>query len=215
MAAKKVINPTVKKDTGKAPVPKAAKKPAKSIKKSKASVNRKPTYTWDVVEAQKLYISDSKQSYSSIAKKYGVNKKTVEDYAKKHEWVKLRQNTVEKGLETFQDKQASLISETNDDHLRIFKNSRNIAYNNLVKISKQAGEGIIDVKELNGNINAITEAVKGERTVLGLPTLIQSFGPGKDADQEEATWATILASVEQARKEGLTGDAGHGSQEPR
>lgn len=211
--AKKVINPTVKKDTGKAPVSKAVKKPAKKAKKTTRSANRKPTYTWDVVEAQKLYISDSKQSYASIAEKYGVNKKTVEDYAKKHEWVKLRQNTVEKGLDNFKDKHAQIISETNDEHLRIYKNARNIAYNNLVKISKAAGEnGTIDVKELNGSIYGISKAIEGERTVLGLPTVIQQFGPGKDVEQEEATWASILASVEEARKAGLTGDAGLGTE---
>lgn len=211
--AKKVINPTVKKDTGKAPVSKAAKKPAKKAKKTTRSANRKPTYTWDVVEAQKLYISDTKQSYASIAAKFGVNKKTVEDYAKKHEWVKLRQNTVEKGVKSFADKHAELISETNEEHLRIYKNARNIAYNNLVKISKAAGEqGTIDVKELNGSIYGISKAIEGERTVLGLPTVIQQFGPGKDVEQEEATWASILASVEEARKAGLTGDAGLGTE---
>jgi len=211
--AKKVINPTVKKDTGKAPVSKAAKKPAKSSKKKTRSANRKPTYTWDVVEAQKLYISDSKQSYKSIADKFGVNKKTVEDYAKKHEWVKLRQNTVEKGLDNFADKHAALISDTNEEHLRLFKNARNIAYNNLVKVSKQAGDnGIIDVKELNGNIFGMSKAIEGERMVLGLPTVIQSFPNPKDDQQEEATWAAILASVNEARKQGAGGNAQPGTE---
>lgn len=202
-AQKKVINPTVKKDVTKATVSRAAKKPAKKAAKKTRSANSKPAYTWDVVEAEKLYLSDNTVTYESLAKKYGVAKRTVQRYATQHTWPERRQSVTEKGLETFQDKHAALIAETNDDHLRIFKNSRNIAYNNLVKISKKAGDGIIDVKELNGSIAAVTEAVKGERTVLGLPTLIQSFGPGKDAEQEEATWATILASVEEARKAGM------------
>jgi len=211
-AQKKVINPTVKKGAVKATVSKAAKKPTKKAPKKTRSANSKPKYTWDVVEAEKLYLSDTKQSYETLAKKYGVSLTTVQRYGTKHGWPERRQNAVEKGLETFQDKHAALIAETNDDHLRIFKNSRNIAYNNLVKISKKAGDGIIDVKELNGSIAAVTEAVKGERTVLGLPTLIQSFGPGKDAEAEEATWATILASVEEARKAGMI-DAKPGSEQ--
>lgn len=179
------------------------KKTTKKPQSKGRSVNSKPKYKWDVVEAEKLYLSDASVSYSDIAKKYGVALTTVKNYGKAHDWPEQRQRLTEKGLESFAEKHAALISETNDDHLRIFKNSRNIAYNNLVKISKQAGDKIIDVKELSGNISAISEAVKSERMVLGLPTLIQQFGPTKDVEEEEATWATILTSVEEARKAGL------------
>lgn len=210
--AKKVIKPTVKKDAGKAPVSKPAKKPAKKSKKSTRSANRKPTYTWDVVEAEKLYLSDSKQSYQSIADKFGVTKTTVERYAKQHEWVKRRQSVVEKGIKTFEDKQAELISETNEEHLRIFKNTRNILYNEIVKNAK--GESTkADIKLLGNAVYAMGKAIEGERTVLGLPTVIQQHDDGSKGADNEATWADILASVEEARKAGATGDAGHSSQE--
>lgn len=207
--AKKQSNPIVKKDVTKRPVSSSAKKPAKKAKKTTRSANRKPTYKWDVVAAEKLYLSDTTVSLQDIADKFGVTKKTVGEYAKKHEWTKRRQNVAEKGLEKFEDQHAELISTTNEEHLRLFKNARNIAYNNLVKVSKQAGEqGIIDVKELNGNIYGMSKAIEGERMVLGLPTVIQAFPKPKDDAQEEMTWAAILASVNEARREGKTGDAG-------
>ncbi len=182
------------------------KKGAKPIKKD--SPNR--TYTWDVIAAEKEYLSDSRVSYSAISKKYGVTLRTVQRYATSHEWPKRRQNVVEKGLEKFEDEQAKIISESNQRHISLFKNGQTAANTALVRILKAAKKDtdIPDMKDLSKAIYSLSEAIKGERTVLGLPTMIQSFGGGKDAEKEVATWADILASVEEARR-----DAGHSTKE--
>ena len=66
------------------------------------------------MSAQKEYITDHRQTYASIASKYGIGKRAVEQFAEANDWVGLRQELVESGLKAYEDKHRQIIAETND-----------------------------------------------------------------------------------------------------
>jgi len=172
----------------------------KVSKKTPRSVNKKPIYKWDVINAEKDYLSDTTMSYKQIAEKYKINVRTVENYAKANNWVERRFELGKKGLEKFEDSQAELISKTNQEHIKMFKNARNIVYNEMIKHATIAGKNPIPIKDLNGIVFALSKAIDGERTVLGLPTEIRGV---KEADGEKdmASWTDLMLAVMEADKD--------------
>ena len=108
--AKKPVAPTQSKTT---------KKKTETKKTATRTRKRQWTYSWDVVSAQKEYITDHRQTYASIASKYGIGKRAVEQFAEANDWVGLRQELVESGLKAYEDKHRQIIAETNDRHLKL------------------------------------------------------------------------------------------------
>ncbi len=47
---------------------------------------KQPNRKWDVVEAEKLYLSDNTVSYADLAKKYGVKTCTIKDILRGRSW---------------------------------------------------------------------------------------------------------------------------------
>lgn len=177
----------------------------KVVKKRAKSVNSKPKYKWDVISAEKEYLSDVRLSYDDIAKKYGVGKQAVQRYGTKNGWSERRQQVVDKGLEKFENKQADIISEANERHLKLYKNMQSAGNGALVFILKDSKDAtgkmtrMPDVKDMSGAAHVLKQGIEGERTVLGLPTMIQGFGD-QNGEKDIATWTDLMLAVMEADK---------------
>lgn len=179
----------------------------KVSKKTPRSVNKKPVYKWDVVSAEKEYLSDTTMSYKQISEKYKINVRTVENYAKANNWVERRFELGKKGIEKFEVNQTELIAEANERHLKLYKNMQSAGNNALVKVindSKDRDGKVTKmpvIKDMQGAAGVLKMGIEGERTVLGLPTMIQGFGNDK-GEKDIATWTDLMLAVMEAEKDG-------------
>lgn len=171
----------------------------KAVRTRKVTVTKRRTfsYSWDVVSAQNEYILDHKQSYASIAAKYGVSKKTVEEFASANGWVQLRQELVDNGMKAFEDKHREIIMETNDRHLKLYKNMIAAGNNSMSRIVKEAGTKVPDVKALRLAAMTLKDGIEGERTVLGLPTMIMKSDRPSDSDAGVLNLTDFIEQAEQ------------------
>ena len=163
---------------------------AKSDKKPTARINT--THKWDTVAAEKEYIEDHTISLSKIAQKYGVNVRTVSRHAKLRDWTKRRQDAVNEGLDEHKENHKKLITETNERHLQLLRSAQNAAAAGLKR-----GHDNKDIKEVSSSIFALKAAIDGERTVLGMPTLIKKEA---DQDDEASKPKNLVEAAEAAEK---------------
>lgn len=164
---------------------------------------KQPNRKWDVVEAEKLYLSDNTVSYADLAKKYGVAKNTIQRYATLNKWPERRQNMVENGITQFEDEHAKLIAETNDQHLEYYKNMQKAGNAALLHELEQCTgkDGKLtsspDIKQLQGAASVLKMGIDGARLVLGLPNVIQGFAD-KNGNEKESTWVEIIRAIQEA-----------------
>lgn len=174
-------------------------KTSSSTKPARKTTDRiNTTHKWDVVAAEKEYVEDHTISLSKIAQKYGVNVRTVSRHAKLRDWTKRRQEAINEGLDEHKENHKKLITETNERHLKLYRSAQNAAAAGLKR-----GHDSKDIKEVTSSIFALKSAIDGERTVLGMPTLIK-----KEADQDDAATKPINLIEAAERAEELLREAG-------
>lgn len=178
------------------------KKPTTKGKKTRTTKTTRTvrvyTYKWDVVSAQAEYVSNHTLSHRDIAEKYGVTPKAVSEYASKHKWAELRQKVSENAIAEFQSKREQEIEATIEKHVNLYKNMQSFGNNTLTRLMKQAGkEGIPDLKGAGTAAYILKTGIEGERTALGLPTLIAA-GQGKNPgeDQRALSLTEMMEMVE-------------------
>lgn len=169
------------------------KKVSRTVKTSSSKSGPKNI---DWYEARKLYLSDSTESYSTIAKKFKVSKKAVEDRAKKESWANLRQDLGEKAFNDFTTKLLDTKTEAQNRHLQHFQNLQGLANRSIMEMAetnffRDKKGNLITIADKNGKerpiprpINpfeleklakALKDAINGERVVLGLPTSVSAL----------------------------------------
>ena len=156
-----------------------------------------PTYSWDVVQAEHEYVTNSKITMAEIAKKYGISNRMVSKYAAQHEWTEKRKTCMDRALEKTMDEHAKMISERNTAHLGMWRNAQIAAMNALKRADSQKKTG-----DVTKSIYALQAAIDGERKTLGLPTVINKTTDPTD-DQERDTLNLVEAAerAEQLLKE--------------
>lgn len=156
-----------------------------------------PTYSWDVVQAEHEYVTNSKITMAEIAKKYGISNRMVSKYAAQHEWTEKRKTCMDRALEKTMDEHAKMISERNTAHLGMWRNAQIAAMNALKRADNQKKTG-----DVTKSIYALQAAIDGERKTLGLPTVINKTSEPTD-DQERDTLNLVEAAerAEQLLKE--------------
>ena len=156
-----------------------------------------PTYSWDVVQAEHEYVTNSKITMAEIAKKYGISNRMVSKYAAQHEWTEKRKTCMDRALEKTMDEHAKMISERNTAHLGMWRNAQIAAMNALKRADSQKKTG-----DVTKSIYALQAAIDGERKTLGLPTVINKTTEPTD-DQERDTLNLVEAAerAEQLLKE--------------
>lgn len=171
----------------------------------------------DWFQARQDYLEDNRQSYSTIAKKYGVTKTAVEKHATKEGWAKLRRSLGDKAFESFQNKLLNTKSAAQDRHLLHYQNLQALANKSLVAMDQQNfmldkdGRVVRDKKgvpiqvppnpfALEKLTKSLKAAIEGERVVLGLPNAVLGHSDATGND----VWTGFpeaLAEAEQIVKE--------------
>jgi hypothetical protein len=157
------------------------------------------------------YLTDSTVSYGSLAKKYGVTKRAVQEQGTKAGWPQLRQDFADKAFEQFQDKLLDEKSNAQNRHLLQYQNLQAIINKSIMQFSEaiyytdkkgnlildKKGKPIpmpVDTKQLEALAKAAKIAMDGERTVLGLPTSVQGVTDGKG----DSVWTGFAEMVKAA-----------------
>ena len=176
----------------------------------KKAVARKTKVDWLVV--RKDYLSDATSSYASLAKKYGVALKTLQDRATREGWSELRQDLSEKAFSDFTQKLLDTKSEAQSRHLQHWQNLQALAnksiidiaernyfsdkHGNLVLINGKPIPKPINTFELEKLAKALKIAIDGERVVLGIPTSVSAL-----SDPEgNSVWSGFSDMVKAAEK---------------
>lgn len=192
------------------------KTPTKKAPVKKVS-SKGGTKNIDWFEARKVYLSDNTQSYSTIAKKYGVTKKAVENIAGREGWATLRQDLGEKAFNDFTEKLLDQKSQANNRHLTHWQNLQALANRSIQEMAEhsyytdKAGKLILlddgsgnkrpvpkplNPFELEKLAKALKVAIDGERVVLGLPTSVSAL-----TDPEgNSVWSGFSDMVKAAEK---------------
>lgn len=196
--AKKPVVPTQSKTT----------KKKTETKKTATRVRRKQwTYSWDVVSAQKQYVLNHRETYATIATQYGVSESMVAKFASENQWSKLREELIESGHAQFEEKHRQIIAETNDRHLKLYKNMIAAGNNAMARIVAIAGKNVPDVKELRLAAMTLKDGIEGERTVLGLPTMIMKSDKPQAGDNGVLTLTDFIEQAEQLEERTYDTDA--------
>lgn len=177
----------------------------------KKAVARKTKVDWLVV--RKDYLSDATNSYASLAKKYGVALKTLQDRATREGWSELRQDLSEKAFSDFTQKLLDTKSEAQSRHLQHWQNLQALANKSIIDIAERnyftnkAGHLVLDANnnpiprpintfELEKLAKALKIAIDGERVVLGIPTSVSAL-----SDPEgNSVWSGFSDMVKAAEK---------------
>ncbi len=170
---------------------KTTKKPATKRKAAKTTARR-----WDVLSAFKDYVSDQTISLADISKKYGVSLKVVKEESSRSGWQEARQNVTEMAMKNFQDEQAREIASANERHVKLYRSAQEIASRtidamlsdmvpldgDLSEEEMRRGDILPEPKMLSAAVHSLKQAIDGERTVFGLPTIMtgQSDKNGND-----------------------------------
>lgn len=172
-------------------VDKSKKKKAPPKKKSPNN-GRRGRIDW--VAARNDYTTDASMSYQKIAEKYGCAKRSVEQRAKKEEWVKVRQSVGEIILEEVAKLTAQSADVSNQRHRAIWTEAQELVLTRLRRIRKDADTGfeigadgkitgMFNPKEMKAVIEALKITVEGERTAIGLPnSVIRNQNENKEVD---------------------------------
>jgi hypothetical protein len=176
----------------------------------KKAVARKTKVDWLIV--RKDYLSDATSSYASLAKKYGVALKTLQDRATREGWSELRQDLSEKAFSDFTQKLLDTKSEAQSRHLQHWQNLQALANKSIIDIAERSyftdkrgnlvlveGKPIprpINTFELEKLAKALKIAIDGERVVLGIPTSVSAL-----SDPEgNSVWSGFSDMVKAAEK---------------
>lgn len=163
------------------------KKPAN--KTSTTKKNRPTKINWSKVKTE--FLADSTLTFKALALKYGVTESAVQKWAKKQDWVNLRDRLAEEATAKLA---ADLIEQkktANSRHLAIFTRIQKITMAALERIADgeplvdKGGAAITDSKgnaimvppsafDLQKYTAALKDAINGERVVLGLPTSVSA-----------------------------------------
>ena len=140
------------------------------------------------VLAFKDYVSDTRETYKTIAEKYGVAVRTVESRASKEDWVGYRRSIGEKSIIKVETELIDRNSAINERHATIFKNLQQlagtkltIAYRQVERLVQEHGidnlsiydHRMISQRDLKDLVEAYTGAINGERVTAGLPTSVE------------------------------------------
>lgn len=160
------------------------------------------TYKWDSISAEKDYISDARLSYFDIARRYGVTKKTVGELASKRKWTQRRREVYENGINSFEKKQAQLISQVNEKHLTEYRDIQNVGNKLMERLSSalDAGENI-EPSELSAAIRAITVGIKGEREVMGATPKYANVLQGVESSESICDLTSAIERAEEMLRE--------------
>ena len=131
----------------------------------------------------------------------------MEQFAEANDWVGLRQELVESGLKAYEDKHRQIIAETNDRHLKLYKNMIAAGNNAMARIVAIAGKNVPDVKELRLAAMTLKDGIEGERTVLGLPTMIMKSDKPQAGDKGVLTLTDFIEQAEQLEERTYDADA--------
>lgn len=171
-------------------------------KKKKASPNKKSPNNGrrgriDWVAARNDYTTDASMSYAKIAEKYGCAKRSVEQRAKKEDWVKVRQSVGEIILAEVSKLTAQSADEANTRHRSIWSEAQEMVLTRLRHIRKNAEDDLKFIpKEMKAVVEALKITVEGERTAIGLPnSVIRNQNENKDVDDFEDVSDEELESI--------------------
>lgn len=183
-------------------MPKKNKKIKKTTKTTtRTKTTRTYTYKWDVVSAQAEYVTNHQVSMEAIGKKYGVDKRTVQLYAAKHKWSKLREDIAKNAMAKFQKNREDDIEKTINKHVTLYQNLQSFGNNTLTRLMKQAGkDGIPALKGADKAIQALKVGIEGERTALGLPTLVAATETPADQNDKKTLTLTEMMEIVETRE---------------
>jgi len=195
------------KTTKKTPIKKA---PAK---KSKSNSSRKTKVDW--LEVRKEYLMDATTSYKSLAKKYGVALKTLQDRGTREGWSVLRQDLVDKAFNRFTEKLLDQKSSANERHLQHWQNLQGLANEAVVDMATRnferdrkgnlvmfRGKPLpvpLNTFELEKLAKTLKIAIDGERVVLGIPTSVSALS-NPDGDDIFTGLADLIKGADEVLK---------------
>lgn len=186
------------------------------IIKNRTFSSRSPKIDWD--EAREYYVQDKDVSLRSVAKKYKVSLRTVAVWAKKQNWVVLRQESELKKTKDIEKAYGKETPEqTNKRHRRTYLEAQAFIRNNMALASNYMRDTYAAAKK-NGttidkrdmysaqNVKYMVEALKialdGERVTLDLQT------NSATKSQKEVKTANISAKLDSKQLEALFSVAG-------
>jgi hypothetical protein len=122
------------------------------------------------VEAREMYIRDSRNSCSVIAKAFHVSKSTIQAKCTKENWPELRRRGIQTTIQPYLTKQETQFQEMNERHVEIYKAIEIMAANLLFDFSKRDDEFKMTNATTLGTIARICKmAITEQRKILGLP----------------------------------------------
>jgi len=130
----------------------------------------------DWVEAKAYYCEDVSRSYVSVATKFGVSVKAVENKGSEEKWVKFRQELGEKAMKAFEENKIAEIANANNKHLMSYQRLEKIANLKIANMINDKGDAKAMLKLKPGELKSITDvlekSINGQRLILGLPTSV-------------------------------------------
>lgn len=181
----------------------------------KKATARKTKVDWLIV--RKEYLTDSTSSYRTLAKKYGVALKTLQDRATREGWSELRQDLSEKAFNEFTQKLLDTKSEAQNRHLQHYQNLQALANRSIQEMAEHSyytdkKGNLILLEDKNGKptpvprplnpfaleklAKALKDAINGERVVLGLPTSVSALTDSEGGN----VWSGFSDMVKAAEK---------------
>lgn len=205
-----------------------------SVKKktpvTKKATARKTKVDWLVV--RKDYLTDSTSSYRTLAKKYGVALKTLQDRATREGWSELRQDLAEKAFNDFTQKLLDTKSEAQNRHLQHYQNLQGLANRSIMEMAENSffrdkKGNLITIPDKNGKerpipiplnpfaleklAKALKDAINGERVVLGLPTSVSAL-TDSEGGNVWGGFSDMIKAAERVLAENGQGESGGNSE---
>lgn len=125
----------------------------------------------DWEEAKTIYVTNSKVSYSMLAKHYKVAKPTIQAHASKHKWAELRKKAVEKRTENLLETVGENYEEFETRQLRVFQAVQASSIQSLNLLNEQMVSGKYHHRyatDLASIIRTLILAIDQERLILGI-----------------------------------------------
>lgn len=156
---------------------------AKTVAKKKAALKKtaamKTNGSGAVVDWSKIkqeYISDTTTSYATLAKKYGVTKRQVEEKGRKEGWVNQRQAFGEEVEERIKEDLIEQREQANKRHGEQYRTLQQAVVHTLTTLTgkkdRKGNPKPINPKYLADLARALKVSTEGERLSLGLPNSV-------------------------------------------
>jgi|JI10StandDraft_1071094.scaffolds.fasta_scaffold54536_7 hypothetical protein len=162
-------------------------------------MGRKSSVNW--VQAKELYLKDSRYSYFEIAEIFGVSKASIQKRGTKEKWPEQRKAYSNATL----SKKLSMLSidvdiaEVNTRHIKDFRMMQAMASRIFIKAWEEYNEGKLKkaALTLKRASDTMIIGIKGERKVLGLPSVLRHSAM---TPKDPGPWLELANEIEKSMK---------------